>query len=171
MSEAMDAVTSQAALTDSQIVTEVQWPLALSGLNMDRDILALLFVGELTHGALGIPYLGTSQVIRLDVQVGGFYWNVPSREILPAFGGTIPVVLAPIESAQPGQPFSGGVWWERASIAQGWWYQDWPGADGGDPILGMPPGPQSGQAFTRPDWFLADVLFAAGYFGDSFFSL
>lgn len=160
----MFSATAQQTLASDQIITEVNWPLAWSGYNMDQWIDAALFIGELTGGKWGIPYEGPNQLIRLDVQPGGFYPDVPSREVLPVFGGTVGVIIAPVSSAVPGEPFSGGVWWERASIAQGWLEQDWPGVNGEYPIEEMPPGPMAGYEFQPPDWILAAVLYELDFF-------
>lgn len=160
----MDALTSQSYLADHQIITEVSWPVFLTGPNLERGVEAALLLGQLTDGRLGIAYEGPEQIIRLDFPRVPWEYDVPAREIVPALFGTVPVILAPTDSATVGQPFSGGVWWERASLEMGWYTTDWPGENGSYPILDMPAGPQFGQGFLPPNWELADILFALGYF-------
>jgi hypothetical protein len=141
-------------------------PNMTSALAVQVDTDVLLFLGQFPQLHFGIPYVGPNEVIRWDITQS--QWEAilgtgqplsVAREVCWVFGGDVPCFLVPPGvGVSPGDQTAAGLLWEESCLAQGWWFSDPPGVNQASLI---PPGPQGGEQFEEPDFFLADALFVS----------
>lgn len=138
-SRCLSSATSQSVLSAEQVITEVVPPANVNYANESFYLDFMFALGALTSGRYGLVYQGPKQIVRLDTPDTGLVTTY--RLLAPVLGGTIPVIIAPVNVIPQGDQFFGGMWFERASIAQKWYDRDWPGENGSYPILDMPVNP------------------------------
>lgn len=150
----------ESRLAPSQIF-EYQAPANVySAFAAEMDVSILLWAHQFS--TFGIPYVGTDEIIRLDVTpqqwaaIMDGYPPSTARTVGDVLGGIVPIIL--VDTALSPESAADGVNWELTCLDRGWWTVD-PKVKSAAEI---PLGPDIGRTIDPPDFLLCDYLFMAG---------